>query len=394
MNPIRVLFLIPNLRTGGAQQFTVTLLAELRKHAQIEPAVAVMAAPGDLEPDLLEHGFTIERFNKKSLLPSTGWLFALARRLNAGNYDILQMQGASAALWGCLLTAANPSVIRLAAYHTMHGWRKARKRWFTNRIHRPLVHRYVAVCQAEKESLGHCYNIHPRRVDVIPNCVDSIRYSPGRVSLEPRRRLGLPTDRPLAGMVGRHSGEKGGDVFINAMAILKEKGIKVHGALIGDGRERAGWQELVHRLGVDDAVTFTGRIPQERMPEVIRCLDIGVVPSYQECCSVAILEQMACGLPVVATDVGGNAELVDHGRTGLVVPSANPALLASAIQRLLQTPADMEQYGRNGRLKIEKHFTIPAVTDQYVALYTTLHRGSRGATLPAQMQPARANGAA
>lgn len=372
MNKIRVLVLIPNLRTGGAQQFTVTLLSELKRTKGVEPSIAVLDAPRDLDDLLQRDGFTIERFHKITAIPSLGWLVSLARRLNRRDYDVLQMHGASAAFWGCLLTAANPRLIRVVAYHTVHGWRKARKRWFTNRINRPFVHRYVAVCQAEKDSLAACYGVDPRKVEVIPNCVDHLRYRPGAPSPDARLLLGAPAGRPLAGCIGRYSVEKGGDIFIRAMALLKKEGCPVHGVLVGDGPARQDWQRLADELDVNDVVTFTGQIAQERMPDIIRSLDIGVLPSHQEACSVAILEQMACGIPMVATKTGGNADLVDHGRTGFMVPTADPSAMADAIRKLLQSPGDRQRFGKAARRHIETHYTIGAVTSRYASLYRTL----------------------
>lgn len=373
MSPLRVLFLIHHLRTGGAEQFTATLLPELQRTAQIAPSIAVLDTPGDLEPAVESKGIILHRF-RKGAGPTPPWMIRLARRLNARDVDILQMQGSSAALWGCLLTAANPDIIRVVSYHTIQGWHRPRKRWLANRLYQRLVHRYVAVCEAEKRTLVDRYGISPVAIAVIPNCVDSAFYCPGAPAPDVKRQLGLPVDRPIAGVVGRCSPEKGGDIFIRAMAMLRHSRVDIHGVLAGDGPARPALENLATELGVNDRVTFAGRVAQERMPDTIRCFDIGVVPSHQECCSVAILEQMACGIPVVATNTGGNAELVDHGGTGTIVPPGDPSALAGAIRRLLQSPGDRRRYGQAARRRIEAHFTIRAVTDQYVSLYKSLNR--------------------
>jgi len=142
---------------------------------------------------------------------------------------------------------------------------------------------------------------------------------------------------------------------------------------------------MANELGVSDLITFAGRIDQSRMPDIIRCLAVGVVPSYQECCSVAILEQMACGIPIVATNVGGNADLVKHGVTGAIVPPSDPDALAAAIRDLLLSPVKREQFGTAARRKIESQYTINAITRQYADLYTSLYRErNRGNAAPTE----------
>jgi len=371
--PMRILFLIHHLRTGGVEQFTATLLPELHKNTAMETSITVLDSPGELESVMEASRITLQQL-KRGVQSPLQWTRQLATRLNARDFDILQMQGSSAAFWGCVLTATNPHVVRIVAYHAIPGWHRRRRRWLANRLYQRFVHAYVAVCRAEKRTLTELYGIPAASIHVIPNCVDSNHYRPGASEPSVRRQLALAQDRPVVGVVGRCSPEKGGDIFIRAMAILKASGIQLQGVLVGDGVSRSAREQQANELGVSDLITFAGRIDQSRMPDIIRCFDVGVVPSYQECCSVAILEQMACGIPIVATDVGGNADLVTHGVTGAIVPPSNPDALAAAIRDLLLSPGKRELFGTAARRKIESHFTINAITKQYTDLYTSLYR--------------------
>lgn len=382
--PMRILFLIHHLRTGGVEQFTTTLLPELHNITRMMPSITVLDSPGELEAVMETSTIPLLRLTRGVQSPLL-WTRQLATRLNAGDFDILQMQGSSAAFWGCVLTATNPNVVRVVAYHTIPGWHRRQRRWLANRLYQRFVHAYVAVCRAEKRMLTEYYGIPAASIHVIPNCVDSNHYRPGASEPSVRRQLALAQDRPVVGVVGRCSPEKGGDIFIRAMAILKTSGIRLQGVLVGDGVSRSAWEQMANELGVSDLITFAGRIDQSRMPDIIRCFDVGVVPSYQECCSVAILEQMACGIPIVATNVGGNADLVKHGVTGAIVPPSDPDALAAAIRDLLLSPVKREQFGTAARRKIESQYTINAITRQYADLYTSLYRErNRGNAAPTE----------
>jgi glycosyltransferase involved in cell wall biosynthesis len=138
-------------------------------------------------------------------------------------------------------------------------------------------------------------------------------------------------------------------------------------ALVGDGPLRTQAQAILAEAGCDDLAWLPGE--RADVPEVMRGFDCFVLPSLAEGISNTILEAMATGLPVVATDVGGNAELVAHERTGLVVPSDDVDALAQAIARLAQNPAQARLFGDAGRVEVEQRFSLDAMVSAYQALY-------------------------
>jgi len=137
--------------------------------------------------------------------------------------------------------------------------------------------------------------------------------------------------------------------------------------IVGDGTLR----QPAIRLLEDAGLAHLAWLPGERqdVPELLRAMDIFVLPSLAEGISNTILEAMASGLPIVATDVGGNCELVDHGRTGFLVPRADPAAMAAAIRRYVEDSALRREHGAQGRRRCEKTFSIDTMVRRYGEFY-------------------------
>ena len=143
--------------------------------------------------------------------------------------------------------------------------------------------------------------------------------------------------------------------------------------MIGDGSLRQPAQALLEEAGCADLAWLPGE--RGDVPDVLRGLDCFVLPSLAEGVSNTILEAMACGLPVIATDVGGNSELVDDGSTGILVPPGNVPALAAAIAGLADDGKRAAAMGRAGRQRVEREFSLAAMVDQYRTLYDRCQPG-------------------
>lgn len=221
------------------------------------------------------------------------------------------------------------------------------------------------------EELGYA----PRRWAIIPNGFDVERFAPdadARAAL--RDRLGLPRDGRVVGLLGRLHPMKDHATFLRAAArvVASDAGHGVH--IIAAGRDVAtdpAIAELVHELGLDGRVTLEGETPE---PErLLAALDVAVLSSYGEAFPNVVGEAMACGTPVVATDVGDAALVV--GETGVIVPARDPEALASGIISVLELPADArERLGEGARARIMSDFSMDAAAARYLTLYAELVR--------------------
>jgi len=208
-----------------------------------------------------------------------------------------------------------------------------------------------------------------RRIVLIPNGVDLVRFSP------PPGPTGRRSGRVTVGTLANLRPEKGLADFVRAAALVRERCPDVRFVVWGEGPRRPHLERLVAQLGVGGTVELRGSTAE---PEVeLRKLDIFVLPSLSEACSNGLLEAMATGLPVVTTNVGGNASLVEDEVTGLLVPPGDSRSIATAIVRLIQTPAFAAELAARGRDRLQATFGMDRMVARVEALYGGTLAGSR-----------------
>lgn len=322
------------------------------------------------------------------------------QRITAANVDLVALEkrpgrdfGAYWRLLKCL-RAARPAIIhtrnigtldtvfvsRLAGVpvrvHGEHGWDmhdldgRSRKYRFIRRLCAPFVKRFVAVSIDLKAWLERSIGLAGDRVTHIVNGVDCERFRPGRADAI-RRSLGLGDDALVVGTVGRLEAVKGQELLLRAWPLVEERLPKASRALrlvlVGDGSRRAALEALARELGIADRVIFAGA--RADVPEALRAFDVFVLPSLNEGISNTILEAMACGLPVVATRVGGNPELIDEGVTGRLVAPTDPAALADAIVAIAADEATRQRMAQAAREQAVQRFSLEVMVRRYDTLY-------------------------
>jgi glycosyltransferase involved in cell wall biosynthesis len=210
---------------------------------------------------------------------------------------------------------------------------------------------------------------------VIPSGVDTDRFRP-LAQADYKTRLGIPSDRTTVGVVTRMRVRKGVDEFIRSIAIVRRNRPDVHGVVVGEVEPDATLDRLVADLGLKDHLSFLGR--RNDMPEVYSAFDLFVLCSHDEGMSNAILEAMAMEKAVVATDVGGTGEVVQHGHTGLLVPAKDPEALASALEDIFAgDPMRALEMGRRGREIVVETFSSQAMVRRMEDLYCNLAAARR-----------------
>lgn len=251
----------------------------------------------------------------------------------------------------------------------------SRRHQWMRRLYSPFVHEYVALSQDLAGYLTGKVGLAQRRVNQIYNGVDISRFTP--------RPAGAPAvpDFPFAGdglfvlgTVGRMQTVKAqtdlARAFVRAIELQPAARARLRLVMVGEGPLRAQAQALLDQAGVADLAWLPGE--RADVPDVMRALDCFVLPSLAEGISNTILEAMACGLPVLATAVGGNGELVQHERTGLVVPPGDVEAMARAILAMQADRTRAATFGAAGRQRVEREFSLQAMVGAYQALYDRL----------------------
>lgn len=169
---------------------------------------------------------------------------------------------------------------------------------------------------------------------------------------------------------GRLSAEKGLPVLFDSIAQLKTRKYDIEVNLLGDGEDREFLEQMAKEQGIDDVVSFAGFVDQVTLAETLRSSDVFVLPSFAEGIPVALMEAMAIGIPVIATYVGGVAELVIDQQTGQVVSPSDSAGLANAIARYIDDDVFCRTISKNARTKVENEFNIEDQVDKLALLFT------------------------
>ncbi len=253
-----------------------------------------------------------------------------------------------------------------------------RKLRWVRRLYSPFVSQYVALSRDLEDYLVARVGIAGKRVTQLYNGVDTRRFFPASGS---RAQIpGCPftaADCFIVGTVGRMQTVKDqtnlAKAFVEAIRTAPNLRTRLRLVMVGEGPLREAAHAMLRSAGLADLAWLPGA--RDDIPEVLRGLDCFVLPSLAEGISNTILEAMASGLPVIATDVGGNREIMAPGTTGELVPAADPASMSRAIQAYATDPARAVAAGMAGRALVEQRFSIDAMMLAYRGLYDRLLNG-------------------
>lgn len=260
----------------------------------------------------------------------------------------------------------------------------SRRHQWVRRLYSPFVHRYVALSRELGSYLVQRVGIREGRVNQIYNGVDTLRFRPaaagpgGQRGREPV--AGSPFNDPrlwIVGTVGRMMTVKAQPDLARAFVLALHRAPALRDrmrlVMIGDGPLRAEARRVLEEGGVADLAWLPGE--RSDVPELMRAFDAFALPSLAEGVSNTILEAMATGLPVLATAVGGNPELVSAGRSGLLVPAGDIEGMAQGLSAWAARPESARVLGQAGRERVLRRFSLQAMIDGYLSVY-------RGSTAP------------
>ena len=360
VDPLRVLHLVTRLGFGGLEVEILNLVGGLERLGFAQ-AVCCLRDAGELAADL------------PAAVPSRelggGRLVALsaARWFRAWRPDIIHVRNGwawpdAAVAW---LLAGRPG--RLV--FSFHGWdrvgRMPRRRAFLYRQLARITPALATISAATAERFAAESGIDPARFVVLDSGIDMDQF-------RPRPRV-APTGRLVLGCVGRLDPIKAHDVLIEAFAQALDGGRRdLELRLIGDGLERANLERLVAARGLEDRVRLLGM--RRDIAAQVRELDLFVLASHREGRPIAIMEALACGVPVIATAVGSVPGLIEPGRTGLLVEPGDRAGLTAAINTLADDPERRDRFGREARRFAVLHLSVDRMAEQYAAFYRDVAR--------------------
>lgn len=207
-------------------------------------------------------------------------------------------------------------------------------------------------------------------VSVVSTGVDTARFDPEKVQPVLRTELGLSPDTPLIGTIAILRAKKGHLDLLGAIPKVLERHPEAVFVFAGDGPQRANLETAIAERGLQSRVHLLGL--RRDVPEVLRSLDVFVLPTHEEALGTAFLEAQAMGLPAIGTRVGGVPEAILEGETGMLVPAHDPAALAAAIGTLLDDPAHTREMGRKARTWVCSRHSVEVMGRDMLDTYVRL----------------------
>ena len=367
--PRKVFFLVDSLNIGGSEIQAVELGLRISK-ARYTVTLGCLRKQGPLLGRL--NGIPAGEFRPQGGVDSIRgvWqLLRLAAFLRHERFDIVHTHDLWSNLMGvpAAFLARVPVIISSQRDLSHLPWYQGRRRMWLRRI-QGLSNVVLANADAIREQLTAEGYLPPERIRVIHNGVEVKKFD--RVSRDSRYLPNCGDGTRIVLVGNMNSGVKGHTDLIKAAPAIVRDFPDARFVLAGDGACRRQFESQIHDLGLDQQFHFLGQ--REDIPEILAACDIAVLPSRAEGLPNVLLEYLAAGLATVATNVGGNAEIVKDGVTGLLVPPDKPELLAGALLRLMRDPDLASRLGHSGREHVRNAFSFDNLVEQTEGLYSEL----------------------
>ena len=361
----KVLHLTTHLNTGGITTYIQNLIEPLRKH---DFEISVLSSGGICEQNFRQLHAQIWDFpikTKSELHPKLYWhLPKIARLCREQKIDILHAHTRVTqvmAFWLGIMTGI-PTVT------TCHGFYKRRLGRWINPAWGKVA---IAISEPVAGHLKNDFHRKPESVCLVHNGINIIRLAEeySRQGLDAAKKMfGFNPENKVIGMVARLSQDKGHDYLIRAFHVLVKDFPGIRLLIVGDGRERASLETLVHDLGLDKQVVFTGNLMQ--VAPALAAMDIFVLPAtWREGFGLSIIEAMACGKPVIVTNIWALNSLIKDHSTGLLIEPKSETEIIRALSSLLTDNRLCESLGSQGKKMVNSFFSIEHMAAGIAAVY-------------------------
>ena len=359
---MNILFLTTHLNIGGITSYVFSLAAGLKERGH---TVYVASSDGEMAGRFTMEGIylipipigTKSEASPKVLMSA----FKLKPLLRKQRIDVIHANTRVTQVLASVLSThtRTPYVV------TCHGF-------FKRRLHRILFpcwgRRTIAISVQVQQHLVRDFNVKESEIRLVPHGIDVSRFwTKAQGDRESRKRLLGLHEGPVVGIIARLSEVKGHKYLIHAMQEVVRHVPAAQLLIIGEGRTGEGLRALTQKLALEKSVVFFPRAAETAA--VLSLMDVFVMPSLNEGLGLGLMEAMSCGLAVVGSKVGGIKSLIQHEVSGLLVPSANPALLAEALVELLNDPEKQRRLGEKAREFIAEHFSYEEMITKTEEVY-------------------------
>ena len=369
--PLKVMFVITCMPVGGAETLLVNLVRRLDR-SRFSPELCCLKYLGPLGEVLANEiptftGILPHKFDV-AVLPRLTQLLR-ERQVDA---VITVGTGGDKMFWGRLAAwRAGVPVIASALHST---GLPDRVEWLNRRL-APITDAFIAVAQPHARYLAEHEGCPANKVRVIPNGVDVERFRPFSPDAALRADLDVPSTAPVAAIVAALRPEKNHELFLRSAALIRELRPDAHFLIVGDGERRPALEALTSELGLCGNVHFLGT--RSDVPQLLSLVNVVMLTSHMEANPVSILEALACGKPVVATQVGSIPESVHDGENGYLVAPGDASGLAARVVELFNDRSRARRFGQAGRQTVAEHWSLERMVSGYEELIAGIFAAKR-----------------
>lgn len=365
MQPINILHVISKLPVGGVEN---QLLMTLKNYdrMKLNPLVCSLLDKGEIGKEIEDTRIDVIPLNKLKHRFDPAIVKDIYSLIKERNIKIIRTHQYHANLYGRLaaLLAKVPCIV--ASVHNVYTIDRKLHRRMINRFLARFTDKVVAVSEIVKRDILKYDGLREDKVMVINNGIDTDRFLnlDGNVI---RVEFSIPSDTPVIGTIGRLTLQKGQKYLVEAVSKIKEKFPSIKLFIVGDGPIKDEIETCVKNLGLNENVIFTGC--RRDIPALLAAMDIFVLPSLWEGLPNALLEAMAAGKAIIATDILPVREITNSKKTGILVPAKNSTAIASSIEFLLVNKTFAVTLGNNAQERAFSNFNITTTVDKYTNLY-------------------------
>ncbi len=369
MTKINVLHLTFDMRIGGTEQ-VIKSLVEYTDQTQFDMSILCIESPlGPFADDLIAKGICITALSR-----SPGFdvqlITQIRTHIKQHHIDILHCHQYTPWVYGALSALGT----RAKVVFTEHGRFYPDSSSWKRKLINPWLHRMTAattaISQATKDALVHYEYIPVKDIQVIYNGISSLEINLQKVD-QLRREFGIDKNTLCLGTVARLDPIKNHSMMLYAFKQILDKGIDAKLLIVGDGEMRQTIEKLVAELKLDERVVMTGY--QAKPQHHLALMDIYLLSSFSEGTSMTLLEAMSIGKACVVTDVGGNPEVIEHNKNGLVTPNDDANAFADAIVALAIDPSLREAMAKQSQLRFGQNFSAGSMARMFYHLYQQMY---------------------
>lgn len=365
--PLRTSFILTSMPVGGAETLLVNLIHRIDR-TLIAPEIICLKEPGPLGEQMSRRIPVHSRFLRSKWDIRVLW--RLREHFKSARTDAVVTVGAGDKMfWGRLAARLAHVPVICSALHST-GWPDGVGR--LNRKLTCITDAFIAVAQDHAQFLVNYEDFPQDRVFMIPNGVDADRFRPNHTRRKwLRESLEISLDAPLVGTVAALREEKNHFQFVAAARDILRAFPETVFVMVGDGPMRSSIEHEINNQGLTRSFRMLGTRPDTA--DILAGLDVFVLTSKNEANPVSVLEALACGLPVVSTNVGSIHETVLDGKSGYLTEPLNTDETADAVIKLLGNPSLAVAFGRTGREHVRRHWSLNSMVSGYERLITSLY---------------------